>query len=73
MQSSGSSDVAKESTPEVVGSRVSIRLPGFLIERPVGLGDAIRRTTYRLGISPCSGCDRRAGALNRWVTFYGKR
>lgn len=50
-----------------------IRLPGFLVEDDIGLGDVIRRTTSAIGIRPCGGCDRRAGALNRWVVFTGRR
>ncbi len=46
-----------------------VRLPGFITDEDVGLGDAIKRATYTLGIRPCSGCERRAAALNRWVVF----
>ena len=46
-----------------------VRLPGFLIEDEIGLGDVIKKTTYAMGIKPCSGCEKRAAALNRWVTF----
>jgi len=46
-----------------------IRLPGFLIDEEIGLGDAVRRVTYALGVKPCSGCERRAAALNRWMHF----
>jgi hypothetical protein len=45
------------------------RLPGFLIEDQVGLGDAIKRVTYALGIRPCGGCEKRAAVLNRWMRF----
>jgi len=44
-----------------------VRLPGFLIEGEVGLGDAIKRVTYAMGLPPCQGCERRAAALNRWM------
>jgi hypothetical protein len=55
------------------GSRpFSVRLPGFVREQPVGLGDAIKRVTYAVGIKPCGGCGRRAAALNRWVVFTGR-
>jgi hypothetical protein len=47
-----------------------VRLPGFLIEDEFGLGEAIKRATYAIGIRPCSGCERRAASLNRWVSFY---
>ena len=46
-----------------------VRLPGFLIEEEVGLGDLIKKTTYALGIKPCGGCQKRAATLNRWMTF----
>jgi hypothetical protein len=46
-----------------------VRLPGFLIEEEMGLGDAIKRVTYAMGIKPCGGCDKRAALLNRWVHF----
>jgi len=44
-----------------------IRLPGFLIEEEIGLGDAIKRITYSAGIRPCTGCEGRAAALNGWL------
>ena len=44
-----------------------VRLPGFLIEEEIGLGDVIKRVTYVMGIKPCSGCEKRAAALNRWM------
>ena len=46
-----------------------VRLPGFLIEEEIGLGDLIKKTTYAMGIQPCSGCEKRAAALNRWMSF----
>jgi hypothetical protein len=46
-----------------------VRLPGFLIEEEMGLGDALKRVTYALGIRPCGGCERRAASLNRWMRF----
>lgn len=51
-----------------------VRLPGFIAEDDeVGLGDVIKRATSALGLKPCGGCARRAAALNRRVTFTGKR
>ncbi len=49
-----------------------VRLPGFVSEEEIGLGDLIKRTTYAMGIKPCSGCERRAAALNRWLVFTGR-
>ena len=46
-----------------------VRLPGFLIEEETGLGDAIKRATYAMGIKPCGGCEKRAAALNQWMHF----
>lgn len=46
-----------------------MRRPGFLIEEEVGLGDLLKKATYAMGISPCGGCERRAAALNRWMSF----
>lgn len=48
---------------------VRIRLPGFVTEDEVGLGDVIKRATYAVGLKPCTGCEKRAAALNRWVRF----
>jgi hypothetical protein len=46
-----------------------IRLPGFIKEEEIGLGDAIKKVTYAMGIKPCAGCEKRAAALNRWMRF----
>ena len=46
-----------------------VRLPGFISEEEVGLGDVIKGVTYVMGIKPCEGCERRAAALNRWMVF----
>ena len=46
-----------------------VRLPGFITDEEIGLGDAVKRATSYVGISPCGGCRRRAAALNRWVIF----
>ena len=46
-----------------------VRLPGFLIEEEIGLGDVIKRVTYAMGIKPCAGCEKRSAALNRWMHF----
>ena len=50
-----------------------VRLPGFISDEEIGLGDAIKRVTSSIGIKPCSGCGRRASALNRWMVFSGRR
>ena len=46
-----------------------VRLPGFVTDQEIGLGDALSRLTYRAGMQPCGGCGRRQAALNRWVVF----
>ena len=50
-----------------------VRLPGFISDEDVGLGDVIKRATYAIGVKPCGGCQRRATVLNRWMVFSGKR
>jgi hypothetical protein len=54
-------------------SPYKVRLPGFITDKEVGLGDVIKRATSAVGITPCGGCGRRAAALNRWMVFSGKR
>jgi hypothetical protein len=49
-----------------------VRLPGFVSDQDIGLGDAIKRATSTVGIKPCGGCNRRAAALNRWMVFSGR-
>jgi hypothetical protein len=55
----------REDDPQPQPHRV--RLPGFLIDEEIGLGDAIKRATYTIGIKPCGGCEKRAAGLNRWM------
>jgi hypothetical protein len=50
-----------------------VRLPGFISDEDVGLGDVMKRATSAVGIRPCGGCARRAATLNRWLTFSGRR
>ena len=50
-----------------------VRLPGFINDDEVGLGDVLKRATHAFGIKPCGGCARRAATLNRWLSFSGKR
>ena len=54
-------------------SAYRIRVPGFITDEEVGLGDAIKRATSKLGIQPCGGCDHRAAVLNRWFVFTNRR
>jgi hypothetical protein len=48
-----------------------MRLPGFVSDEDVGLGDVLKRVAYAAGIKPCNGCEQRAATLNRWLTFSG--
>jgi len=49
-----------------------VRLPGFIRDEEIGLGDVIKRATSYIGIKPCGGCERRAALLNRWLVFTGR-
>jgi len=49
--------------------RHRIRLPGFITEEEIGVGDLVKRATNFAGVKPCGGCEKRAAALNRWMTF----
>ncbi len=44
-----------------------IRIPG--IRRSVGLGDALKTASSAVGVRPCSGCQKRADAMNRRLVF----
>ena len=51
-----------------------VRLPGFIADEEIGLGDVIKRaTTSYFGMQPCGGCGRRAAALNRWIVFTNRQ
>ncbi len=50
-----------------------LRIPGFITDEDVGLGDAVKRITYAVGVRPCGGCEGRAATLNRWLAFSGRR
>lgn len=50
-----------------------LRLPGFISDEEIGLGDVIKRTSSYFGIRPCGGCGRRADALNRWLVFTNRQ
>lgn len=39
----------------------AIRLPGFLNENEIGMGDAIKRATSYLGVAPCGAARPRRG------------
>lgn len=50
-----------------------VRLPGFVLDEPVGLGDAVKRATSLVGIRPCAPCAARAERLNSRVVLTGRR
>lgn len=50
-----------------------LRLPGFITDEEIGLGDTIKRMTSAVGIKPCGGCQHRAAVLNRWMVISGRR
>ena len=50
-----------------------VRLPGFIRDEEIGLGDVIKRATTYIGIKPCGGCERRADVLNRWLVFTNRQ
>jgi hypothetical protein len=50
-----------------------IRLPSFVVDDQIGLGDVIHRATSYLGIGDCGACASRRESLNRRVVFAGPR
>jgi hypothetical protein len=46
-----------------------VRLPGFIGNEEIGLGDVVKRATSYFGIQSCGGCEQRRGTLNRWMVF----
>jgi hypothetical protein len=46
-----------------------VRLPGFVADKDIGLGDLVTRMTRAAGITPCGACQERARKMNRWVAF----
>jgi hypothetical protein len=51
------------------GQPLLVRLPGFIADDDIGLGNFIKRATHTFGIKSCTGCEGRAAALNRWLIF----
>jgi len=52
--------------------RLQIRVPFRTDKPPIGLGDVVKKVTTTMGFRPCSGCQRRAEAMNRMVQFTGR-
>lgn len=67
--------MSSESSPADGNSRSGhkqphrVRLPGFIKDEDVGLGDVAKRATSLVGIRPCGGCSDRAKRLNNWMVF----
>ena len=64
-----STEEKKEPTGKADRQPHRSRLPGFIKEEEIGLGDVIKKATYAMGIKPCTGCEKRAAMLNRWMRF----
>ena len=63
---------AKEKIEREHGGRPEpyrVRLPGFVKDEAIGLGDVIKLVTNTVGIKPCGGCEKRAAPLNSWMVF----
>ncbi len=58
--------------PSRTGHPYRVRLPRFINDEEIGLGDAVTRATSLFGIRPCGGCERRAAVLNGWMVFSGR-
>lgn len=71
----GAGDIRSEGEDEgeVTERPMRVRLPGFVSDEDVGLGDVLKRATSGIGVRPCGGCLRRAEALNRRLVFTGRR
>ena len=65
--------VGRNHTDKAERHSYRVRLPGFITDEDIGLGDVIKKVMYSVGIRPCGGCERRAAALNQWVGFSGGR
>lgn len=52
--------------------QLRISLPGGLAKE-IGLGDAVKNITSRVGFKPCGGCQKRAAVLNQRIVFVPSR
>lgn len=59
----------RDASERATTARHTIRLPGFVGDHDVGLGEVVKKATAYVGLRPCGGCERRASALNRWLRF----
>ena len=53
----------------MISPSIACGFPDLSWRRKFGLGDLIKKSSYAMGIKPCSGCEKRAAVLNRWMTF----
>jgi hypothetical protein len=54
-------------TNEAGSARHRVRLPHFIVHKPVGAGQVVRNITNAVGVRPCAPCERRADRLDRWL------
>ena len=54
----------KDTEKEDERQPLRVRLPGFVKDEDVGLGDLVTRVASSAGIRPCGGCQRRTAWLN---------
>jgi hypothetical protein len=47
-----------------------VRLPGFIVNEEIELGDVIKRNTSYFRIQPCAGYKRRSAASKLLADFY---
>jgi hypothetical protein len=50
-----------------------MRIPGFVSEKEIGLGDIVSRAAVATGLRPCGGCIRRTESLNRLLALSPRR
>jgi hypothetical protein len=63
---------AQHSAGSTASQPYRVRLPEFILEQEIGLGNVVKRATSSIGIRPCGGCEGRAAVLNRWFVFSGR-
>jgi hypothetical protein len=66
-------EAKKDQTEKIERQPYRVRLPGFITDEDIGLGDVIKRATSAVGIRACENCEQRAATLNRWLAFTGRR
>lgn len=49
--------------------RHAVRLPRFITDESVGLGQVVKRVTGSLGFRACRSCEERAARLDQWLRF----